>query len=130
MPFRTVLCLCAAAGLLAADQPANEQGSPTPNPRNFAPKDFVNPDLGGLLKQPRNFPKLFRGQPFVSVTEPQQCSIPLKSTKVQNGHPDPRGTKWVGPHPERIDPIYGPNPAPACREINDEKSAKGKKPSK
>ncbi len=115
LPFRTVLCFCAFAGLLAAADA----------------KDFVNPNpLGTVTATGEAAPWVgkFDFRPAILIYPPEaipklptaskQCSIPLKWANIGKSNPDPRGEKWIGPHPERLDAIYGPNPAPACVDLD------------
>lgn len=145
MPFRTVLCLLASAGLIAAEgQSSSAPGSSSQQPPAVTnKKDFVNPNLGGLIRPPdarsqsANKPftivepkSLTPDQPAKLLEGTKECSIPLKWAKIQKSAPDPRGEKWIGPHPERVDPIYGPTPAPVCMDAENKLSAKPDKPSK
>lgn len=94
MPFRAVLRLCASVGLVAAaaGQTASLPGQHSPPSLQILPQ---RPDL-------------------TLLDAPKQCSIPLKWANVQKSKSDPRSEKWVGPHPERVDPIYARAPAPTC----------------
>jgi hypothetical protein len=129
MPFRTVLCLVGSAGLLVAvgqnssAVAENNQQPPAVTKKN----DFVNPNLAGLLQPPDAHskswnnglmnlePKLLApNQPAKLESGTKECSIPLKWARIQKSAPDRQGEKWIGPHPERMDPIYGRTPAPVC----------------
>ncbi len=150
MPFRTVLCLCALAALPAAagqTSPGAAKQAAPPSPTTEK-KDFVNPNPGGFLKPPAatapDLSELGDGDSVIVVpknlppdpglkltTSPQkQCSIPLKWAKVQKSAPDPRGRKWIGPHPERIDPMYAAPPAPVCLDADNKTPDKPNNPPK
>ena len=145
MPRCTVLCLLAPAALLAASgqSPAAPESNSHPPPAVADKKDFVNPNPGGLFQPPNVHSKLWNndltkvdpnvltpGSPGIVVSVVNQCSIPLKWAKAPKSAPDPRGRKWIGPHPERVDPIYGPTPAPVCTDTEDKPPVKSDKPSK
>jgi hypothetical protein len=135
--------------VLAAGQASSSStGGHAPPPPTSEKKDFVNPNPGGLLKPPAatapNFSKLL-GNGSATITEPKelppdqapklmtnaakQCSIPLKWAKIQKGTPDPRSEKWIGPHPNKIDPIYAAPPAPVCVDAENKPPVKPEKPS-
>ena len=132
MPFRTVLCLCASVALLTAvDQTSSAPGSTAQQPPAAAKKkDFLNPNLGALLQAPGDQskptpphlyvvppPALAGPGPIIGLANgPKQCSIPLKWAKVQPSALDPRGEIRIPPHAGRVDPIYGPTPAPVCTD--------------
>lgn len=131
MPFRTVLCLCASAVLLAAaDQTSSAPGPTGPQrPATGSKKDFLNPNLGALLQwsgerlkpAPHLYivppPGLAGPGPLVGLANgSKQCSIPLKWAKVQPGAADPRGEIRMPPHAGRVDPMYGSTPAPVCTD--------------